>query len=190
MIVLDEPTKRPPGVKAAKGASGKRSIGDHQAVAQFQTMCSIKEKDLAVKEKNLAVEERVSKISLLDSLISKKDSLSEAEEALKQKLLTEMLSPKECACVDVAVDESSMCTLVMGPLRIVIRSHECACVDVAVDESSMCHKLLLVFCLNVSQVVSSHEFCLNVSQLVCSSKFFDSPNIVFTKLYPSRLLSF
>ncbi|KAF2587701.1 hypothetical protein F2Q70_00034256 [Brassica cretica] len=129
-------------------------------------------------------------MSLLDSLISKKDSLSEAEEALKQKLLTEMLSPKECACVDVAVDESSMCTLVMGPLRIVIRSHECACVDVAVDESSMCHKLLLVFCLNVSQVVSSHEFCLNVSQLVCSSKFFDSPNIVFTKLYPSRLLSF
>ncbi|KAF2543896.1 hypothetical protein F2Q68_00029189 [Brassica cretica] len=101
-------------------------------------MCSIKEKDLAVKEKDLAVKETVSKMSLLDSLISKKDSLSEAEEALKQKLLTEMLSPKECACVDVSVDESSMCTQVMGPLKIVIRSHECACVDVPVDESSMC----------------------------------------------------
>ncbi|XP_013623653.1 glutathione S-transferase T3-like [Brassica napus] len=88
----DQPTKRPPGVKAAKGASGKRSIADHQAVAQFQTMCSIKEKDLAVKEKDLVVKERVSKMFLLDSLISKKDSLSEAEEALKQKLLTEMLS--------------------------------------------------------------------------------------------------
>ncbi|XP_033139858.1 glutathione S-transferase T3-like isoform X2 [Brassica rapa] len=86
------PTNRPPGVKAAKGAAGKRSLGDHQAVTHFQTMCSIKEKDLAVKEKDLAVKERVSKMSLLDSLISKKDSLSEAEEALKQKLLTEMLS--------------------------------------------------------------------------------------------------
>ncbi|XP_013633036.1 PREDICTED: glutathione S-transferase T3-like [Brassica oleracea var. oleracea] len=186
----DQPTNRPPGVKAAKGASGKRSIADHQAVTHFQTMCSIKEKDLAVKEKDLAVKEkdlavkekdlavkekdlavkekdlavkekdlavkekdlavkekdlavkekdlavkekdlavkekdlavkekdlavkekdlavkekdlavkekdlavkeRVSKMSLLDSLISKKDSLSEAEKALKQKLLTEMLS--------------------------------------------------------------------------------------------------
>ncbi|KAG2291701.1 hypothetical protein Bca52824_038370 [Brassica carinata] len=88
----DQPTNRPPGVKAAKGASGKRSIADHQAVTHFQTMCFIKEKDLAVKEKDLAVKERVSKMSLLDSLISKKDSISEAEEALKQKLLTEMLS--------------------------------------------------------------------------------------------------
>ncbi|KAG2272107.1 hypothetical protein Bca52824_066662 [Brassica carinata] len=71
----DQPTNRPPS-----------------AVTHFQTMCSIKEKDLAVKEKDLAVKERVSKMSLLDSLISKKDSLFEAEEALKQKLLTEMLS--------------------------------------------------------------------------------------------------
>ncbi|KAF3486740.1 hypothetical protein F2Q69_00054194 [Brassica cretica] len=56
---------RPPGVKAAKGASGKRSIADHQAVSEFQTMWSIKEKDLAVKE-------RLSKMGLLGSLISKK----------------------------------------------------------------------------------------------------------------------
>ncbi|KAG2299121.1 hypothetical protein Bca52824_035593 [Brassica carinata] len=95
----DQQTKRPPGVKAAKGASGKRSIADDQAVAQFETMCSIKDKDLAIKEKDLAVKkkdlavkERVSKMSLLDSLISKKETLSEAEEALKQKFLTEMLS--------------------------------------------------------------------------------------------------
>ena len=61
----DQPTKRPPGVKAAKGASGKRSIADHQAVSEFQTMWSIKEKDLAMKE-------RLSKMGLLGSLISKK----------------------------------------------------------------------------------------------------------------------
>ncbi|KAF2610730.1 hypothetical protein F2Q70_00013102 [Brassica cretica] len=61
----DQPTKRPPGAKAAKGASSKRNIADHQAVSEFQTMWSIKEKDLAVKE-------RLSKMRLLDSLISKK----------------------------------------------------------------------------------------------------------------------
>ncbi|KAF3528498.1 hypothetical protein DY000_02036990 [Brassica cretica] len=81
----DQPTKRPPGVKAAKGASGKRSLADHEAVSEFQTMWSIKEKDLAVKEK-------LSRMGLLDSLISKKETLSECEEALKQKLITEMLS--------------------------------------------------------------------------------------------------
>ncbi|KAG2334904.1 hypothetical protein Bca4012_000065 [Brassica carinata] len=95
----DDPTKRPPGVKAAKGVCSKKSIAEDQALAQFETMCSIKEKDLAVKEKDLAirekdlaVKERVSKMSLLDSLISKKETLSQAEEALKQKLLTEMLN--------------------------------------------------------------------------------------------------
>ncbi|KAF3552659.1 hypothetical protein DY000_02000045 [Brassica cretica] len=88
----DDPTKRPPGVKAAKGASSKKSIAEDQALAQLETMCSIKEKDLAVKEKDLAVKERVSKMSLLDSLISKKETLSQAEEALTQKLLTEMLN--------------------------------------------------------------------------------------------------
>ncbi|KAF2581865.1 hypothetical protein F2Q68_00006183 [Brassica cretica] len=46
----DQPTKRPPGAKAAKGASSKRNIADHQAVSEFQTMWSIKEKDLAAIE--------------------------------------------------------------------------------------------------------------------------------------------
>ena len=81
--LCDQATQRPTGVKAAKAASGKRSIGDHQegkGTAEFQTMWSIKERDLIVKE-------RLSKQRLLESLISKKDPLSEAEEALKQKLI-------------------------------------------------------------------------------------------------------
>ncbi|XP_013594412.1 PREDICTED: glutathione S-transferase T3-like [Brassica oleracea var. oleracea] len=82
----DQPTKRPPGVKAAKAASGKRAIVDHEAVSEFQTMWSIKEKDLAVKE-------RLSKMGLLERLIGKKEPLSEVEEALKDKLITEMLIP-------------------------------------------------------------------------------------------------
>ncbi|XP_048623044.1 glutathione S-transferase T3-like [Brassica napus] len=85
---LGEESPRPPGVKAAKGAAGKRSIADKEAgkgAAHFQTMWSIKEKDLAIKKE-------LKKMGLLDSLISKKEPLSEFEDALKKKLLTEMLN--------------------------------------------------------------------------------------------------
>ena len=92
----ESPTKRPPGVKASKAASGKRSIADQEASkaasAEFLAMCSIKERDLAVKERDLAVQESVKKMDLLDRLIAKPEPLSESEEALKQKLITEMLS--------------------------------------------------------------------------------------------------
>ncbi|XP_048623729.1 glutathione S-transferase T3-like [Brassica napus] len=69
----DQASPRPHGVKAAKGATGKRSIPDQEAgkgAAHFKTMWSIKEKDLAVKE-------RLKKMGLLDSLISKNEPLSE-----------------------------------------------------------------------------------------------------------------
>ncbi|KAF3551419.1 hypothetical protein DY000_02009432 [Brassica cretica] len=62
----DQPTKRPPGVKAAKGASGKRSVVDHAAVSQLQSMWTIRDKDLAMKE-------RLTKMGLLDRLLSKKN---------------------------------------------------------------------------------------------------------------------
>ena len=82
--VEDEPTKRPLGVKAAKKASGRRPIVDGKGVDEFQRMWSIKEKDLAVKE-------RLTKMNLLERLLAKKKALSEVEEALKDKLITEML---------------------------------------------------------------------------------------------------
>uniref|UniRef100_A0A0D3AVC3 No apical meristem-associated C-terminal domain-containing protein n=1 Tax=Brassica oleracea var. oleracea TaxID=109376 RepID=A0A0D3AVC3_BRAOL len=47
----DHPTKRPPGVKAAKGAGGKRTVVDQLGVSDFHGMWSIKEKDLAAKER-------------------------------------------------------------------------------------------------------------------------------------------
>ena len=59
-------------MKAAKGASGKRTVVDGKALSEFQTMWSIKEKDLAVKE-------RLSKMDLLDKLIAKQEPLSEEE---------------------------------------------------------------------------------------------------------------
>ncbi|RID45031.1 hypothetical protein BRARA_I01788 [Brassica rapa] len=80
----DHPTARSLGVKASKGACGKGTMVDQQGVAQFQNMVSIKEKDMAMKEK-------LSKMGILGNIISKKEPLFEYEEALKQKLITEML---------------------------------------------------------------------------------------------------
>nr|VDD62664.1 unnamed protein product [Brassica oleracea] len=48
------------------------------------TMWSIKQQDLVVKE-------RLSKMSLLDSLIGKEGPLTDSEEALKKKLITDLL---------------------------------------------------------------------------------------------------
>ncbi|KAF2603399.1 hypothetical protein F2Q70_00027080 [Brassica cretica] len=56
-----------------------------ERLSEFQTMWSIKQQDLAMKE-------RLSKMSLLDSLIAKKEPLSECEEALKKKLISDMLA--------------------------------------------------------------------------------------------------
>ena len=81
----DPPTKRPVGVKAAKGGSSKRSMEDGKALSEFQTMWSLKEKDLTCKE-------RLSKLGLLDRLIAKTEPLSEEEVTLKKKLITEMLA--------------------------------------------------------------------------------------------------
>ncbi|RID50496.1 hypothetical protein BRARA_H01222 [Brassica rapa] len=80
----EEPTKRPAGVKAAKAASAKKPVVQKEDALKFQAMCSIKEKDLALQE-------RLSKMDLLKSLILKNETLSQKEEALKAKLLTEML---------------------------------------------------------------------------------------------------
>ncbi|XP_024004052.1 glutathione S-transferase T3-like [Eutrema salsugineum] len=50
------------------------------------------QKVLDVKEKELATRERLTRMSVLDRLLAKTDALNEVEEALKQKLLKEMLS--------------------------------------------------------------------------------------------------
>jgi len=51
----------------------------------FQSMWTIKQHDLLMKE-------RLSKMSLLDSLIGKHEPLAEYEEALKKKLITDLMS--------------------------------------------------------------------------------------------------
>ncbi|XP_013669164.1 glutathione S-transferase T3-like [Brassica napus] len=76
----DEGTTRPPGVKAAKGR-GKKPV----ELSDFKTVWSIKKQDLDMKE-------RLSKIKLLDSLIGKQGPLADYEEALKKKLVDELMS--------------------------------------------------------------------------------------------------
>ncbi|KAF2567932.1 hypothetical protein F2Q68_00023772 [Brassica cretica] len=77
------------GVKAAKKGSNerlsKKTVDDGKELAQFETMWSLKKQDLVVKE-------RLSKMKLLDSLIAKKDPLADYEEALKKKLIHELMS--------------------------------------------------------------------------------------------------
>ena len=82
-------TMRPEGVKAAK-ARGKKTVVEENArkenaVKEFQSMVSLKQQDLVLKD-------RLSKNMLLDSLISKKEPLDDEEQALKKKLISDLLS--------------------------------------------------------------------------------------------------
>lgn len=89
----DQGDTRPPGVKAAKGqrkkkdlAEGKKKdLAEGKAVYEFETMWSMKKEDLAMKEK-------LSKMKLLESLIAKPEPLADYEEALKKRLVTDLLS--------------------------------------------------------------------------------------------------
>ncbi|KAG2264759.1 hypothetical protein Bca4012_078083 [Brassica carinata] len=65
-------------------ARSKKTIVDEE-LCEFQTMWSIKKHDLALKE-------RLSKIKLLDNLIAKQGPLADYEEALKKKLINELMS--------------------------------------------------------------------------------------------------
>ncbi|KAG2246556.1 hypothetical protein Bca4012_090466 [Brassica carinata] len=81
----DQATTRPPGVKASKRHGKQKTKAEGKSISEYQTMLSIRKEDLTMKE-------RLSKIKLLDSLIAKPEPLAEYEEALKQKLITELLS--------------------------------------------------------------------------------------------------
>ncbi|KAF8100794.1 hypothetical protein N665_0217s0021 [Sinapis alba] len=82
----DEAMARPAGVKAAKAKGNKKekAIASEDAAA-IQNVWEIRQKDFVLKEK-------LNKQKLLDSLIAKTGSLTELETALKDKLITDMLS--------------------------------------------------------------------------------------------------
>ncbi|KAF8103609.1 hypothetical protein N665_0187s0010 [Sinapis alba] len=60
-------------------------LRNDQKWCEFHTMWSIKQQDLAMKE-------RLSKMSLRDSLIAQKEPLFECEEALKKRMINDLLS--------------------------------------------------------------------------------------------------
>ncbi|KAL0704468.1 hypothetical protein Bca4012_070893 [Brassica carinata] len=76
--------KHPPSVKATK-ASSKKKVVEENSLNGFQSMWTIKQHDLLIKE-------QLSKMSLLDSLLGKKELLAEYEEALKAKLINDLMS--------------------------------------------------------------------------------------------------
>ncbi|KAL1209357.1 Glutathione S-transferase T3 [Cardamine amara subsp. amara] len=87
----DEAMGRPPGVKAAKGKPKRNESKSTSAeeegkeLADFQSIWEIKKQDLAMRQ-------TLSKHKLLDSLLAKSEPLSEMENALKNKLISDMLS--------------------------------------------------------------------------------------------------
>uniref|UniRef100_A0A0D3AKW8 No apical meristem-associated C-terminal domain-containing protein n=1 Tax=Brassica oleracea var. oleracea TaxID=109376 RepID=A0A0D3AKW8_BRAOL len=76
--------KRLAGVKASK-ASGKKNMVEEKALKEFESMWAIKQQDLAAKDK-------LSRMRLLESLLAKKEPLAEYEEALKKKIISDIMS--------------------------------------------------------------------------------------------------
>ncbi|KAF8109242.1 hypothetical protein N665_0100s0031 [Sinapis alba] len=81
--VEEDGTNRPMGVKAAK--QKKKPLREGKDLTGFRTMWTIKKEDLTMKE-------MLGKMKLLDSLIAKEDQLGEEEEALKKKLILELMA--------------------------------------------------------------------------------------------------
>ncbi|XP_013626855.1 PREDICTED: uncharacterized protein LOC106332910 [Brassica oleracea var. oleracea] len=81
----DQAATRPLGVKASKGHGKQKTKAEAKSASEFHSMWSIKKEDMAMKE-------RLSKMKLLDSLIAKPEPLHEYEEALKKKLIYDLLS--------------------------------------------------------------------------------------------------
>ncbi|KAG5399002.1 hypothetical protein IGI04_020816 [Brassica rapa subsp. trilocularis] len=74
---VTEPQERPMGVKAAKAAGKRKKLGKEEELGQLKEMMETKK--------------QISNQSLLASLFAKTEPLSVMEEALKMKLLSEML---------------------------------------------------------------------------------------------------
>ncbi|XP_024016298.1 glutathione S-transferase T3-like [Eutrema salsugineum] len=81
---------RPPGVKASKAAKKKAvgTSGAKEAVSGLNDIKSMYE----MKERDLAMKDKITNKKLLDSLLCRAEPLSEREEALKTKLINELLA--------------------------------------------------------------------------------------------------
>ncbi|KAF3553876.1 hypothetical protein F2Q69_00017876 [Brassica cretica] len=57
---------------------------EEKALKEFESMWAIKQQDLAAKDK-------LSRMRLLESLLAKKEPLAEYEEALKKKIISDIM---------------------------------------------------------------------------------------------------
>ena len=74
---VTEPQERPIGVKAAKAAGKRKKLGKKEELGQLREM--------------MVTKKEISNQSLLASLVAKTEPVSDMEEALKIKLMFEML---------------------------------------------------------------------------------------------------
>ncbi|XP_024009379.1 glutathione S-transferase T3-like [Eutrema salsugineum] len=99
--VHDAAEMRPPGVKASK-AKAKKQNGckeEGKALLDFQNLWSIRQRDLELKaeiaktrQKDMEMKSKLAKHKTLDNLLAKPEPLSDIENALKNKLISELLS--------------------------------------------------------------------------------------------------
>ncbi|XP_024004131.1 glutathione S-transferase T3-like [Eutrema salsugineum] len=80
----DQANIRPPGVKAAKAKGKKASMVEGKSLNEFSSMWAVKERDMVLKKE-------ITAMGLLDSIFAKKEPLTATEEALKQKLINQLL---------------------------------------------------------------------------------------------------
>ncbi|XP_020871500.1 glutathione S-transferase T3 [Arabidopsis lyrata subsp. lyrata] len=93
----DEAMARPPGVKAAKAKAKKTNKGveegpDLDALLRIQSIWEIRKQDHELKKEDYELKKKQSKLKMLENLLGKIEPLSEIEMALKDKLITDMLS--------------------------------------------------------------------------------------------------
>ncbi|XP_013589346.1 PREDICTED: glutathione S-transferase T2-like [Brassica oleracea var. oleracea] len=87
---VTEPQERPIGVKAAKAAGKRKKLGKEEELGQLKEM--------------MVTKKEISNQSLLASLAAKTEPLSDMEEALKIKLMSEMLYKTHVSTEDKYAD--------------------------------------------------------------------------------------
>ncbi|XP_024014463.1 glutathione S-transferase T2-like [Eutrema salsugineum] len=99
--VDDAAEMRPPGVKASKSKAKKQNgcKEEGKALLEFQNLWSIRQQDLELKveiaksrKQDMEMKSKLAKHKTLDNLLAKTEPLSDIENALKNKLISELLS--------------------------------------------------------------------------------------------------
>uniref|UniRef100_A0A0D3AQU6 Myb-like domain-containing protein n=1 Tax=Brassica oleracea var. oleracea TaxID=109376 RepID=A0A0D3AQU6_BRAOL len=94
----DQKEARPEGVKKAKSrlkaqlSAKEMEATSSKPVEKLQEMFEIRKQDHELKKQDFEMKEKLNKQHMLETLLAKKEPLSETELALKNKLISDMLS--------------------------------------------------------------------------------------------------